>query len=50
MDLFKIREFKRAAIESRLIDHIQKGGYHNIEYKVQGGNLVHFVNERVVKI
>ena len=50
MDLFKIREFKRAAIESRLIDHIQKGGYHNIEYKVQGGNLVHFVNERVIKI
>ena len=50
MDLIKVRELKRTVIESRLIDHIQKGGYHNIEYKVQGGSLVHFVNERVIKV
>ena len=49
-DILKVTELKKVSLESKLLDHIQKGGYQNISYKTQDGKIAFFSNERVYKI
>ena len=44
----EIKDSKTTDIESRLLDHIIKGGYHSITYKTVDGKLVSF--ERITQI
>jgi len=37
-------------VESRLLDHLQKGTYQNITFKTQDDNIVSFVNTRKYKL
>ena len=46
----KVKEYKKVALESKLIDHIQKGGYHNIQFTTNDGKVMHFINERSYKV
>ena len=46
----KVKELKKVELESRLLDHIQKGGYHNIQFTTNDGKVMHFINERSYKI
>ena len=41
---------KKVKVESRLLDHLQKGTYQNITFKTQDDNIVSFVNTRKYKL
>jgi hypothetical protein len=50
MDLLKIENFKKVELESRLMDHIQRGDYLNIEITTENGVITSFKNTKKIKL
>ena len=50
MDLLKVEKIKKVEIESRLMDHIQKGDYLNIEITTENGVITSFKNTKKIKL
>jgi DNA-binding transcriptional MerR regulator len=50
MSIIEVQSIKKVALESRLIEHINKGDYSNIEIKTVDGNIVEYTNTQKYKL
>jgi len=50
MDLLKVEKTKKVELESRLMDHIQKGDYLNIAITTENGVISSFKNTKKNKL
>jgi hypothetical protein len=50
MSMIEVETMKKAALESKLIEHINKGDYSNIQIKTVDGNIVEFTNTHKYKL